>query len=144
MRDSALAISGALYAHASIVADDELQAKTKLSKGYIDQKRDTDILYWAERISSLAAQHAAALLPMGIGAPLLANLATSVEAFRSNLSEPTERRSTANAALAKADMQVALIDKNLEIIDALMQAASLSHSQLYFEYQLDRKIIDNR
>lgn len=143
MRDLALSIGGALYAHAKLANNEALAGKIYTTKSTLDKKRDTDILYWCERLKTLADANAAALIPLGITAPMLAAYTTSITNYRNVIQDPADRRSEGAAAFIEADKQVELIDANLKITDAMMIAASLSHSQLYNQYLADRRIDDN-
>ena len=143
MRNLALSISGALYAHAKITNNEALASKIYTTKSTLDQKRDTDILYWCERLNNLASANAPALVPLGITAATLASYTTSIVNYRAVIQDPADRRSEGAAAFVAADKQVELIDSNLKITDAIMLAASMSHAQLYNQYLADRRIDDN-
>lgn len=143
MRNLALAISGGLYAHAKLSNNAALAGKVYTTKSTLDQKRDTDVLYWCERLSALATANAAALIPMGVSATMLTDFTDSISNYRAVLQDPADQRSLGAAAFLEADKQVEVIDTQLRIIDSLMLVVSQSHSQLYFQYQGDRRIDDN-
>ena len=143
MRDQSLSIGGALYAHAKLSNNEALAGKVYTTKSTLDQKRDTDILYWYERLKTLADANAAALIPLGITAPMLAAYTTSITNYRNVIQDPADRRSEGAAAYLQAEKQVANIDASLRITDAIMMAISPSHSQLHLQYLADRRIDDN-
>lgn len=143
MRDQSLSIGGALYAHAKLSNNEALAGKVYTTKSTLDQKRDTDILYWCERLKTLADANAAALIPLGITAPMLAAYTTSITNYRNVIQDPADRRSEGAAAYLQAEKQVASIDASLRITDAIMMAISPSHSQLHLQYLADRRIDDN-
>ena len=143
MRDLALSIGGALYAHFKLTNNEAEAAKIYTTKSTLDKKRDTDILYWCERLKTIAAANAAALIPLGITAPMLASYTTSITNYRAVIQDPADRRSEGVAAFINADKQVGIIDANLKITDAMMIALSMTHNQLYNQYITDRRIDDN-
>lgn len=143
MRDLALNISGALYAHALLTANNTLSGKAYTTKSTLDRKRDSDILLWCEILKSLANAAAAPLIPLGITAAMQTDFANSILAYRDILQEPADKRSESKAALESAFAQTYIIGDTLKIIDGIMLAISSSHSMLYLQYQADRLIDDN-
>lgn len=143
MRDLALSIGGALYAHAKQSNNEALANKIYTTKSTLDKKRDTDILYWCERLKTFADADPLSLAPLGITFPTITAFGTSIANYRAVIQDPADRRSEGAAAFIEADKQVGVIDANLKITDAMMIASSLSHGQLYNQYLADRRIDDN-
>ena len=143
MRDLALSVSGALYAHAVATGNNPLAAKAYTVKSTLDKKRDTDILYWCQRLFTLASANAAALIPLGITGSVLTNFNASISAFSDSIQEPADKRSEGKAALLEAEKQSDTVDKELKMTDGIMLAISNQHSLLYNQYKADRLIDDN-
>lgn len=143
MQNLAMSISGALFAHAKSVGNEPLAAKAYITISALSQKRDTDVLYWCDRLFDLATANAAALVPLGITGPILANYNTSISTFKNSIQDPADKRSEGKAAFIEANKKTEEINNHLQIIDGVMLAINSSHSLLYNQYKADRLIDDN-
>lgn len=143
MRELGVSISAAVYAFAIQSNESQMAEKYYTTRSALDKKRDTDVLYWSERLAEYALANAAALVPLGVSPAMLSSYSDSIVAYRDLLQEPADMRSVGAGAFIKADKQKTLIEDKLKIMDALMVVASYNHSQLYYQYQGDRRIDDN-
>ena len=143
MRDLGLDVAGAVYAHTQRINNYKLGRKVYTTKSTLDKKRDTDILYWCERLLAIAQENAAAIALLGTSAAKLTAYEDSIVAFKDVLQEPADRRGEGHAAFQQADDQMVVIQKRLKTIDAVMQAIRLEHSQLFYHYKANRRIDDN-
>ena len=145
LRDKSLAVAGPLWSFAKMNNNEILAAKVWATKSDLDAKRDTDILFWCNRMKNLAIipANSAGILPLGVTAAMLTSLTTSITAFEDLLQEPADRRSEGVAAGKDAETKIVEIDKQLTIIDGVMTSFRTSNSLLYNQYNADRLIDDN-
>lgn len=61
LTDAAMTLSGAMVAHAKLSNDEPLVAKCSTARSTLERMRDTDFLYWCDRLRGLAVPHAAEL-----------------------------------------------------------------------------------
>lgn len=143
LRDLAMSVAGALNAVARIDNDLLLVQKSYTTKSTLDAKRDTDMLFWCETLRNLAIPKTAQLAGMGVTAGTLTDFSNAIAAYSSVIQDPADQRSLSAAALVEANKQTDVIDNNLKIIDAIMQAIAPQFSLLYNQYKFDRLIDDN-
>ncbi len=143
MQTSGLSISGALNAAALLNNDPTLAAKAYATATSLNGKRDTDVLYFCERLKTMADNNAAALAPMGIDAAKIAAFEATITSFKNVIQEPADKRSEGKSAFVEADEKASKIGDTLLITDAVMLAISEEHSLLYGQYRANRLIDDN-
>lgn len=145
LRDISLAVAGPLWAFAKMNANEILASKVLATKSDLDAKRDTDILFWCNRLKNFAIipANAAGILPLGATAAMLTSLTTAVTSFEDLLQEPADKRSEGVAAGKEAETKIKEIDNQLKIIDGVMGAFRTSNSLLFNQYNADRLIDDN-
>ena len=143
MQQLALSISGALFAHAKNTANEMLAAKATTNISTLNQKRDTDVLYWCERLLTLVTPVAASLVPFGISAAMITDFENNIATYKASMQDPADKRSEGKAAYIEAYKKSDEIDQHLIITDAMMIAIEPSHSLLYQQYKADRLIDDN-
>ena len=143
LRNSAVAVSGSLYAYAKDKNKEPLAAKAYTTKSTLDAKRDTDMLYWCERLFENATDNAADLVAYGTSAGKLAALGTAVLDFKSIIQNPADQRSESVAAGIEVDRKIVEIDNKLRIIDSIMDGIEEDYPVLYNQYFFDRRIDDN-
>lgn len=143
MSNLAMTVSGATYAYAKVNNDEPLAAKADLKRSYLDQMRDTDALYACERLLALTTPLAAAIAPFGASAQHLEDFALAIDTYKTTIQEPADQRGAIKSANQEAERQLPVVDAKLDVVDAIMQAISPSHSLLYNQYRADRLIDDN-
>ncbi len=143
MQQLALSISGALFANAKNTANEMLAAKATTNISTLNQKRDTDVLYWCERLLTLVTPVAASLVPFGISAAMITDFENNIATYKASMQDPADKRSEGKAAYIEAYKKSDEIDQHLIITDAMMIAIEPSHSLLYQQYKADRLIDDN-
>jgi len=143
MQTKALSITSALNAYGLISKNAPLAARAYATKTSLNGKRDTDVLYFCERLKSMADTNAANLTDLGITAGKLTAYGTAVTTFKTAIQDPADKRSEGKAAYEVAEVKVDEIDETLKITDAIMLAVREEHELLYNQYRADRLIDDN-
>ena len=143
LRTSALGVAGSLYAFAKDSNDDPLASKCYTTKSTLDAKRDTDMLYWCERLFAMATDNAAAIVPFGTSAAKLTALDTAVQTFKQIIQNPADQRAESAAAGIEVDKKIVEIDSRLRLIDGIMDGIAEDYPTLYNQYFFDRRIDDN-
>ncbi len=142
MGTKAVAIANALVSQALAVGDNLRAKKVKLFKTEITNVRDTEALYNANRVLEFAQASAALLVPYGVTAIKITELATAITAYKNLIQIPGDESAESQAAGEHVDMAIAKCDAHLLIIDGVMQAVAEQHSLLFLQYRADRAIDD--
>ena len=143
MRTKALAVSGGLFSWAQDSGNDILAQKVYTTKSALDLMRDTNVLYFCERLFNFATDNAAAIIPYGVTAAKLAALNTAIGNFKIYLQQPSDQRAESAASGRAVEKAITEIDAMLLVIDGLMATIAEDEPVLFDQYRLDRMIDDN-
>jgi hypothetical protein len=143
MRDLAVAISGALYAHFLSVNNVKDARKSYLTKSEVDLARDTDAYVECKRILEIAQANSAPIIPLGATAAKVTALSDAIDAYYDMIQDPQDERIERTAALNMFDKAMRESDDVLTIIAGIMLTQKEEFPALHMQFVGATAIDDN-
>lgn len=135
LRERAIVISGGLKAYSMNLKSTVLSEKAYLTKTLLDHTKDAELLENCEHLYDIANSNAVAIQPFGVTAIKLHAFKTSINRFRTFISNNNCNGSESSMAGKEADKLMQEIDNILESIDGIIDTQKEDlpniHSQYY-------------
>ena len=136
-------IASATVFYASVTNNRDLLKKVNFTRSQLDKARDNELPGMSKQVHQAAAANAAALLPYGITAIMIAALNTAIEEFVDYISKPRAAKSETSAATEQLPKVYTDTDKVLEErLDKGMEIFK-SSTDFYTQYFNARIIVNS-
>lgn len=143
MRDSAVAISGAMHAYFLSIKNLKEAKKTYLTKSEIDKARDSDAYVECKRILEKAEANALDIIPFGATEAKVTALSDAVDAYYEMIQDPQDERIERTSALNMFDKAMKESDELLVIIRGIMLTQKEEFPALHMQFLGATAIDDN-
>jgi hypothetical protein len=141
--NSALIISKPMIAYANVINDPQLRQEVDYSEDTLKKSSDEDLQARCTIIKEKAAAHAAALVPYGVTAPMIASLGTALTDYQAVSTGPRSAEAVKKQQTADIELLFKSTDKILKgQLDQLMTLFKTSHPDFYGAYKNARIIVD--
>ena len=143
MRDLAVGIAGALYAHFTSTNQTKAAQKAYLTKSELDNERDTNAFVNCKWVLIKAQANSAAILPLGATAGKITALSDAIDAYRAMVQDPQDERGNKKAAMEDFDRAMSESEDILEVMKGIMAMVKLDLPSLHSQFLSAIAIDDN-